>query len=142
MSITLVNFKNNIIGFAVFFSELAEISNGFIGILVCTMRMPVDKYVKTSVDSSFDNVLDKRFAASVVRNAVILNAIIGADEPETVPVFADHSSVPVWAQGSLYALSNAGIFTGTGSGNLSPNASLSRAQTAQILLTVKKYIEG
>ena len=74
--------------------------------------------------------------------AVILNAIIGADEPETVPVFADHSSVPVWAQGSLYALSNAGIFTGTGSGNLSPNTSLSRAQTAQILLTVKKYIEG
>ena len=70
--------------------------------------------------------------------AVILNAIIGADEPETVPVFADHSSVPAWAQGSLYALSNAGIFTGTGSGNLSPNASLSRAQTAQILLTVKK----
>ncbi len=74
--------------------------------------------------------------------AVILNAIVGADEPETVPVFADHSSVPAWAQGSLYALSNAGIFTGTGSGNLSPNASLSRAQTAQILLTVKKYIGG
>ncbi|MBO5126135.1 MAG: S-layer homology domain-containing protein, partial [Clostridia bacterium] len=39
-------------------------------------------------------------------------------------------------------LSDAGIFTGTGAGNLSPNASLSRAQTAQILLTVKKYIEG
>ena len=74
--------------------------------------------------------------------AVILNAILGAEEPDTVPVFADHSSVPVWAQGSLYALSNAGIFTGTGSGNLSPNALLSRAQTAQILLTVKKYIGG
>jgi len=73
--------------------------------------------------------------------AVILNAILGAEEPDTVPVFADHSSVPVWAQGSLYALSAAGIFTGTGQGNLSPNASLSRAQTAQILLTVKKYIE-
>ena len=74
--------------------------------------------------------------------AVILNAIIGAEEPETVPVFADHQSVPAWARGSLYALSDVGIFTGTGAGNLSPNASLSRAQTAQILLTVKKYIEG
>ncbi len=74
--------------------------------------------------------------------AVILNAILGAEEPDTVPVFADHSSVPAWAQGSLYALSNAGIFTGTGSGNLSPNTPLSRAQTAQILLTVKKYIAG
>ncbi len=74
--------------------------------------------------------------------AVILNAIIGAEEPDTVPVFADNQSVPAWARGSLYALSDAGIFTGTGAGNLSPNASLSRAQTAQILLTVKKYIEG
>lgn len=82
--------------------------------------------------------------ASITRAeaAVILNAIIGAEEPDTVPVFADTQSVPAWARGSLYALSDAGIFTGTGAGNLSPNASLSRAQTAQILLTVKKYIEG
>lgn len=70
--------------------------------------------------------------------AVILNAIIGADEPDTVPVFADSSAVPAWAQGSMYALSNAGIFKGTGSGNISPNDVLNRAQTAQILLTVKK----
>ena len=74
--------------------------------------------------------------------AVILNAIIGAKEPDTVPVFADTHSVPTWAQGSLYALSDAGIFMGTGSGNLSPNAVLSRAQTAQILLTVKKHIQS
>ncbi len=70
--------------------------------------------------------------------AVILNAIIGADEPETLPVFADSSTVPTWAKGSMYALSDAGIFKGTGSGNISPNDVLSRAQTAQILLTVKK----
>ena len=89
-----------------------------------------------------DGNLYFRPAESITRAeaAVILNAILGAEEPETVPVFADQSSVPAWARGSLYALSNAGIFSGTGAGNLSPNASLSRAQTAQILLTVKKYI--
>jgi len=70
--------------------------------------------------------------------AVILNAIIGAPVPETVPVFADGSSVPAWAKGSIYALTNAGVFKGTGSGKFSPNDVLSRAQTAQILLTVKK----
>lgn len=69
--------------------------------------------------------------------AVILNAIIGADEPDILPVFADSQSVPAWAKGSIYALSNAGIFKGTGAGNISPNDVLSRAQTAQILLTVK-----
>lgn len=70
--------------------------------------------------------------------AVILNTIIGAKEPDTVPVFADSSSVPAWAQSSLYALSDIGVFSGTGAGKLSPNSSLSRAQTAQILLTVKR----
>lgn len=69
--------------------------------------------------------------------AVILNTIVGAAEPDTVPVFADDSGVPAWARGALYALSDIGIFSGTGSGNLSPNAPLSRAQTAQILLTIR-----
>lgn len=82
-----------------------------------------------------------RPAESITRAeaAVILNSIIGASEPDTVPVFADNTAVPAWARGALYALSDAGIFTGTGSGYLSPNMHLSRAQTAQILLTVKKY---
>lgn len=73
--------------------------------------------------------------------AVILNAILGVDAPDSVPVFADNSSVPAWAQSSLYALNSAGILNGTGSGYLSPSASLSRAQTAQILLTIKNLYE-
>lgn len=70
--------------------------------------------------------------------AVILNKIIGAAEPDTVPVFADAESVPAWARGSLYALTNEGILSGTGAGKISPNEPLSRAQAAQILLKVKK----
>lgn len=70
--------------------------------------------------------------------AVILNSIIGAETPQTVPVFSDSSAVPAWAKSSLYALTSAGIFRGTGSGNISPNEVLSRAQTAQILLKVKQ----
>lgn len=73
--------------------------------------------------------------------AVILNTILGRDEPDAVAVFADHSDVPAWAQGSLYALSDAGIFTGTGSGKISPNDVLDRGQTAQILLKVKNLLD-
>ena len=58
-----------------------------------------------------------------------------------IAVFADHSDVPVWAQSSLYALSDAGIFKGTGSGRIAPNEILSRGQTAQILLTVKNLLD-
>lgn len=73
--------------------------------------------------------------------AVILNAIIGESEPETVPVFADNASVPAWAKSSLYALSEAGILRGTGSGYISPNKTLNRAEVAQILLTIKNLYE-
>ena len=70
--------------------------------------------------------------------AVVLNKIIGIDEPDTYPVFADGDSVPVYARGSLYALSANGIFHGNGEGFISPNSSLSRGEAAQILLNVLK----
>ncbi len=72
--------------------------------------------------------------------AVMLNAILGLEEPDTVAVFADDHAVPVWARGSLYALSEAGIFSGTGAGNLSPNAELSRGAAAQVLWNVLRSI--
>ena len=69
--------------------------------------------------------------------AVVLNAIIGANEPDTIPVFADNAAVPAWARSSLYALNKVGIMRGTGSGYISPNKVLNRAEVAQILLTIK-----
>ncbi|MBR4961440.1 MAG: S-layer homology domain-containing protein [Clostridia bacterium] len=72
--------------------------------------------------------------------AVILNAILGADMPEVLPVFADSSAVPAWAAPSLYALTDLGILQGTGDGYLSPDSILNRGQTAQILLSVKKLL--
>ena len=123
---------------ATVFADHAEISAEATGYIQHAYRLGIVKGVEENGGRYF------KPTGSITRAeaAVILNAILGAEEPDTVPVFADQSSVPAWAQGSLYALSNAGIFTGTGSGNLSPNAALSRAQTAQILLTVKKYIAG
>jgi len=74
--------------------------------------------------------------------AVILNAILGLESPDTVPVFADSSSVPAWAQSSLYALHDAGILNGTDVGTLASSAPMSRAQTAQVLLTIKNLYES
>ncbi len=72
--------------------------------------------------------------------AVILNAIIGADSPDVVPTFADTSVIPAWASPALYALHDLGILRGTGDGYLSPDSILSRGQTAQMLLSVKKLL--
>ena len=74
--------------------------------------------------------------------AVIINAILGLDSPDTVPVFADSAAVPVWAQSSLYALHHAGILNGNGAGYLSSAEPISRAQTAQILLSIKNLYES
>ncbi len=68
--------------------------------------------------------------------AVVLNAIIGEETPSAVPVFADNSAVPAWAQSAMYALTGAGVFKGNGDGYISPNSTLTRGETAQILLTV------
>lgn len=74
--------------------------------------------------------------------AVILNAIIGAEESDVVPVFADAGNVPVWAKSSIYALTSVGVFKGTGNSNFSANDTVSRAEVAQMLLTVKKiYVD-
>ena len=72
--------------------------------------------------------------------AVICNAILGADTPEVIPTFADSQTIPAWAKPSLYALSHLGILRGTGDGNLSPDAHISRAQTAQMLYKIRQYL--
>ncbi len=74
--------------------------------------------------------------------AVILNAILGAETPEVLPVFADASAIPAWAAPSLYALNGLGVLRGMGDGELSPTSTLNRGQTAQMLLTVKRLMEG
>ena len=70
--------------------------------------------------------------------AVILNAIVGAEESDAVAVFADSSAVPVWARPSLSALTTAGIFSGTGDGAIDANGTLTRAQVAELLLRVRR----
>ena len=58
-----------------------------------------------------------------------------------LPTFADTSAIPAWASPSLYALNSLGILKGTGDGLLSPDTTLSRAQTAQMLLAVKNLLK-
>lgn len=74
--------------------------------------------------------------------AVIINNIIGASVPTSLPVFADVSDVPAWAQNALYALNDIGIFKGTGTGNISPYSTLNRAQTAQVIFSMLNAIKN
>ena len=84
------------------------------------------------------NVFRPKDPVTRAEAAVILNAIVGAEETDTVTVFADSSSVPVWARSSLSALASAGIFSGDGSGAISADSVMTRAQVAELLLRVRR----
>ena len=72
--------------------------------------------------------------------AVVLNNIIGAEVPVNAVPFSDNDIIPAWAQGALYALNDLGILRGTGAGSISPFSVMSKAQTAQILFNLMKYV--
>ncbi len=92
--------------------------------------------------SEVDGVLYFRPTEPITRaeGAVILNHILGAEVPDVLSVFADSSAIPAWAAPSLYALHGLGVLRGMGDGELAPDSTLSRGQTAQVLLTVKRLL--
>jgi len=73
--------------------------------------------------------------------AVILNNILDCKEPAVKPVFSDFDSIPSWAEPALSALTDCGIFSGTGGGNISPYTIMNRAMTAETLCAVMDYLE-
>lgn len=116
------------------FYDNSEISSDASGYIACAYKLGIIK-------GSYENnrlVFKPKDVITRAEAAVILNTIVGAEDPDTVQTFADSSSIPAWAKSSLYALLNEGIYKGTGFGNISPNEKLNRAQTAQILLNIKK----
>ncbi len=123
---------------ATVFADDGEISEGASGYVARAYSLGVIK------GSEEDGLLYFKPKDSITRAeaAVILNAIIGAEESDVIPVFADAGNVPAWAKSSVYALTAAGVFSGTGNSNFSANDAVSRAEVAQMLLKVKKiYVD-
>lgn len=70
--------------------------------------------------------------------AVILEKLLGLEEARVIPVFADHSEIPVWAADAIYSLNAVGILTST-ENCIAPGAAVNREQTAQLLAAVMEY---
>lgn len=70
--------------------------------------------------------------------AVIINNIIGRKTTTSLTVFADDDEIPSWARHDIEALCEAGILK-KNDGEISPNAPLTKAQVAQILMSLIKY---
>ncbi len=70
--------------------------------------------------------------------AVIVSRLTGISAGGEIAVFADSDAVPAWARSALNGLYEAGILRGTGSGNISAYASVTRGAAVQMLSKIIK----
>ena len=70
--------------------------------------------------------------------SLIINKIIGANAEKATTTFADSEEIPDWARESITSLCEIGILSRE-NGKISPNSPLTRAQTAQILMSLLEY---
>lgn len=70
--------------------------------------------------------------------AIIINKIIGSRIESSTTTFADENEIPSWASDAITALNQLGILEKE-NGKINPNSPLTRAQTAQILMSLLEY---
>ncbi len=70
--------------------------------------------------------------------SLIINNIIGAKGENATTTFADGDEIPEWARASITSLCELGILNRE-NGKINPNSPLTRAQTAQILMSLLEY---
>ncbi len=83
-----------------------------------------------------NNQITRAEAAVMIERLYGFSNDVEVSSNASVAVFADASSVPVWAHESIGVLSNLGILSGDSYGNISPYAGLTRAQTAVMLSNI------
>ena len=87
-------------------------------------------------------IFDSNSAITRAQAAVMLERILkpkagGSD----INVFADSAAVPLWAQSAISKLTECGIISGTGFGELMPDSLVTRAQTAEMLCNVRTFVQ-
>lgn len=73
--------------------------------------------------------------------AVILNNLLCADTPASLPTLSDASDIPAWAAEAVYALCDAGILAPNGDGCIEARADLTRAEAADALYALMQYAD-
>ena len=75
---------------------------------------------------------------SLAEASIIVNKILGCKFSGSESTFKNNESIPDWARSSLGALIEKGVIKRT-EGDLKPDSPLTRAQTAQILMSLLEY---
>lgn len=73
--------------------------------------------------------------------AVMIGNMIDISTPEVVPTFADSDDIPAWAASSVYGLGAIGVMN-TSEGAVTPMDTLTRADAAQMLCSLMRYMDS
>ena len=71
--------------------------------------------------------------------AVMINNILGFEPTVSVSTFSDAEEIPIWAESSLCALTELGILETEATGSIGANDTLTKAQVAQIIISLIQY---
>ena len=71
--------------------------------------------------------------------AVMINNILGFEPTVSTSSFSDAEEIPIWAESSLCALTEIGVLKPESTGSIRANDTLTKAQVAQILLSLINY---
>lgn len=97
-------------------------------------------YEKNIVKGYEDNIFASTDSITRSEAAVIVDRILSLPESDYGMEFVDAAAIPDWASSSVAALSECKILTGTGAG-LMPEDSMTKAQAAEMMCNVAKYLE-
>lgn len=116
------------------FADDSDISAEYKGYLESAFSLGI---IKGKNESDGVHIYPKE-AITVAEAAKIINRIIGAKLQTSMTVFADDDQIPADARADITTLTELGILVKT-NGKITPNAPLTRAQTAQILMSLLEY---
>ena len=96
--------------------------------------------ISGSVDAEGNYLFEPNRDISRAEAALIVNNLVNGKLPTVKPTFADKDSIPTWAHDAIYILNDLGILVSI-NGEFAPSASITRAQTAQMLYNLMEYMD-
>lgn len=93
-----------------------------------------------SVDSDGKYLFEPNREITRAEAALAISKIVGGSVPTVKPTFSDKNDIPTWASDAIYILADLGIMQSDG-GAIAPLAPLTRAQAAQMLLSLSEYLD-
>ena len=95
--------------------------------------------VNGSVNAEGEYLFEPNREITRAEAALIVSKLVDAEVPTVKPIFPDRNDIPTWAEDAIYVLNDLGILVSV-DGSISPSASITRAQAANMLYNLDYYL--